>query len=432
MPAHTPDNDPFVDWLREHGTGLASLDPHASLDDLDPLRDVVGDARVVAVGENSHFIREFSLARHRILRYLVERCGFSAYAFEFGFSEGFSIDAWVQGAGDEGDLDRLCDAAIPWGVRETLRWMREHNRAAPRPVRFVGIDVPEAGGSLLPALAPLADYLGQVDPDALPLLQAAIRIAERFARRSMVLAAPVWARLGVAEQDALTAALTRLRIRFRAVEPLYVARSDQHSYDRALWRLEGACHTDYHFRAMGDIYAGRGAPGDASAREIYMAGSVRWHLEHSGPGARVVLAAHNAHIQKTPVAYDGHLSALPMGQHLHRMLGDGYVAIGLTSTAGHTAAMHLDETAPFGFRVENLALEAPEPGSLEAAFVEAGLGLSLADLRRAPRPAADRPGIAGIPDRLRMHGSYLHTPVLDAFDGVINVPTSTVAEDIGF
>ena len=227
----------------------------------------------------------------------------------------------------------------------------------------------------------------------------------------------------------------RLRIRFRAVEPLHVARSDQHSYDRALWRLEGACHTDYHFRAMDDIFAGHGAPADASARELYMAGSVRWHLQHSDPEARVVLAAHNAHIQKTPVAYDGHLSAMPMGQHLARMLGDEYIAIGLTSTAGYTAAMHLDETTPFGFRVESVALEAPEPGSLEAAFVEAGLGLSLANLRRAPQAAANRPdrtSIAEVPDRIRMHGSYLHTPVLDAFDGVINVPKSTVAEDIGY
>ena len=111
-----------------------------------------------------------------------------------------AIDAWVQGAGADGDLDQLSESAIPWGVRETLQWLREHNRTAPRPVRFVGIDVPEAGGSLLPALTPLADYLSHVDPDALPLLQAAIQIAGRFACRSMVLAAPVWARLGKAEQ----------------------------------------------------------------------------------------------------------------------------------------------------------------------------------------------------------------------------------------
>jgi erythromycin esterase len=77
-------------------------------------------------------------------------------------------------------------------------------------------------------------------------------------------------------------------------------------------------------------------------------------------------------------------------------------------------------------RIARRALEPPEPGSIEAAFVDAGLGLALADLRRAPRTAA-----AG-PDRLRMQSSYLHTPVLDSFDSVINVPNSTVADDIGF
>lgn len=426
MPTPPSGHNQLVQWFREQATSLTGLDPAASLEDLEPLRDIVGDARVVAVGENSHFIREFSLVRHRILRFLVERCGFTVYALEFGFSEGFPLDTWVGGAGQDDDLDRLSGVAVPWVVSDSLRWLRQHNHTAVHPVHFAGIDIPAAGGSLLPALTPLADYLRDVDPEALPMLDSARGIAERFAASSMALAAPAWAQLQTAEQDALSAVLARLLIRFRSVEPLHVARSDQRSYDVALRRLEGACHTDYHFRAMADLYAGHGLAADASAREVYLAGSVRWHLDHFDPGTRIVLTAHNAHIQKVPVTYDGHLTALPMGQHLHRMLGEDYFALGLTSQAGQTAEMHLDDTAPFGFTVAKTALDPPEPGSIEAAFTDAELGLALADLRRAPRPDGEGP------DRFRMHSSYLHAPVLDAFDGIINVPTSTVADDIGF
>ncbi|NJP24685.1 erythromycin esterase family protein [Microbispora sp. SCL1-1] len=425
MPASTPRN-PFADLLRAHAVPLTHLDPAAPLDDLEPLRDIIGDARVVALGENSHFITEFSLLRRRILRFLAERCGFTVLAFEYGFSEGFPLDAWAQGQGTDDDLDARLTAAIPVGVAEPLRWIRRHNATAEVPVRFAGIDVPAAGGSLLPALTPVADYLRRIDPETLPLVQQAIRIAESFAGASAASAAPAWTRLAAAEQDALSAILMRLLIRFRAVEVLYVSRGDRRSYEIALCRIEAACHADYGFRAMAGLYAGTGLTADTSARDVYMAGSVLWHLERFGPGTRIVLAAHNAHIQKTPVSFDGHLTGLPMGQHLHRCLADEYVALALTSITGHTADMRPDEDARFGFAIDNTKLEPPEQGSIEAAFADAGLGLSMADLRRA---RAEASGGAG-PDRIRIQSAYLHTPVLDAFDGIVNTPVSTVAGDI--
>ncbi|TVL88623.1 erythromycin esterase family protein [Streptomyces sp. SAJ15] len=427
MPASSRHN-PFADWLHGHAVPLTHLDPAAPLDDLEPLRDIIGNATVVAIGEHSHFIEEFALLRQRLLRFLVERCGFTALAFEYGFSEGFPLDAWAQGEGVDDDLSAHLAAAIPMGLHEPLRWIRQHNRTASPPVRFAGIDIPAAGGSLLPSLAPVADYVRHIDPETLPAVQTATRIAESFAGGSGAAAAPAWARLPAAEQDALSAILARLLIRFRSIEPLYVSRGNQHSYDIALRRLEGACHADYTFRAMADLFAGKGLTADTSARDLYMAESVLWHLERFEPGTRVVLAAHNAHIQKSPISFNGHLTTLPMGQHLHNMLGDEYFALGLTSTTGHTADMRRDENTRFGFTIDTTRLELPEPGSIEAAFADAELGLSIADLHPA-RPEAQTRDDAG-PDRIRMQGAYLHTPVLKAFDGILNTPTSTVADDI--
>jgi erythromycin esterase len=95
-----PPGTPFTDWLREHAVPLTHLDPQAPLDDLEPLRGIFGAARVVAIGEHSHFIEEFALLRRRILRFLVERCGFTVLAFEYGFSEGFPLDTWARGRGN--------------------------------------------------------------------------------------------------------------------------------------------------------------------------------------------------------------------------------------------------------------------------------------------------------------------------------------------
>ena len=193
----------------------------------------------------------------------------------------------------------------------------------------------------------------------------------------------------------------------------------------AVRRLEVAVHADYTFRAMSDLFAGRGLTADTSAREKSMAESLLWHLEQRGPEARVVLAAHNAHILKSPISFGGHLTGLPMGQHLHEALGDDYFALGLTSAVGHTADMRPDEEAPFGFTVADTPLEAPEPGSVEAEFDSAGIGFALAGLRGARSLGH----LAG-PDRTRLQSAYLQVPVLHAFDAVLDTGTSTVVPEV--
>ncbi|MFE9857244.1 erythromycin esterase family protein [Streptomyces sp. NPDC005780] len=421
MPTETGPT-PFTDWLHGHATPLSHLDPEAPLDDLEPLRDTLDGVRVVAVGEHSHFIDEFAAMRRRILRFLVERCGFTLLAFEYGFSEGIAIDAWAQGQGTDDDLSALLAPSVPIGLSEPLHYVRRHNRTAGTPVRFAGIDIPAAGGSLLPALTPVADYLRRIDPETLPMTKSAITIAASFAGDSAAVAAPAWARLSTADQDTLTTLLARILIRFRALKPLYLDRSDQESYDTVLRCLEAACHGDYTFRAMAGLFAGDGLTADTSARDLFMAESLLWHLDRHEPSARVVLMAHNAHIQKTPIAFDGRLTGFPMGQHLHHVLGDAYFALGLTSVTGHTADMRRDETAPLGFTVHDTPLEPPVPGSIETAFAEAGLGLGIADLRQARAE-----NLSG-PDRIRLQGGYLQTPLLDAFDGILSTHASTTTD----
>lgn len=61
-------------------TPLVLLDPEAPLDDLEPLRELIGPARVVGIGETAHFVREYGLLRHRLVRFLVERTGFDVVA----------------------------------------------------------------------------------------------------------------------------------------------------------------------------------------------------------------------------------------------------------------------------------------------------------------------------------------------------------------
>ncbi len=432
MPVQSSSRTVLADWFREHSTTLTTLDPQQPLDDLEALREIVGDARVVAIGEGAHFVEEFSCARQRVLRYLAERCGFTVFAFEFGFSEAFPLDRWLQGDGEDGDLAKVSRAAAEWGASDLMHWLRRHNRTSGYPLRFAGIDVPEAGGTLRPALEPVADYLREVDPDALRLVDTALEVSDRFLKGSGsgAAAAPRWAGLEAAEQNELTAVLARLLLRLRAAEPLYVSRSSQRHFDIARRRVEAACHTDYMFQAMNALLSGRGLAADLSVREIYMAESVRWHLDHAEPGTRIVLAAHNSHIHKTTLEFDGGLTALTMGQHLHRMLGEDYRTVAFVHTADHVPEMYPDQSAAVGFTLAEAHLQPAEPGSVEAALTDAGLAdrITLTDLRDAPRDTQGAPLLNSI----RSQSSALSTPVPEAFDALLAVPTVTRDRTVRF
>ena len=96
--------------------------------------------------------------------------------------------------------------------------------------------------------------------------------------------------------------------------------------------------------------------------------------------------------------------------------------LAVTSTANHAPEMYLDETAPVGFRVRDTPLGPPEAGSVEAAALAAGLEIALIDLRAAGQELSERQA----PDRIRSQSAYVHTPLLQAFDGVLVVPTATI------
>lgn len=70
---------PVADWLRVNAIPLRTLDPEDDdFADLEPLKEIVGDARVVGIGESAHRVHEPYQLRHRLLRFLVSELGFAA------------------------------------------------------------------------------------------------------------------------------------------------------------------------------------------------------------------------------------------------------------------------------------------------------------------------------------------------------------------
>ncbi|MGI5864091.1 MAG: erythromycin esterase family protein [Myxococcales bacterium] len=414
------------EWLHRKVTLLSDINPEAPLDDLEPLRDIVGDARVVALGEGAHFIEELWTLRQRLVRFLHERMGFNVVAAEFDLREGDALDGWLADPSDPRQLREVSVGAADWGMATTCQWLRSWQATHGRRIRFAGLDAPNGGAAFLATLRPLAGFLREVDPASAPLLDRIERIASALAGTSVARSADAWRELGEAQQDALTAGFARLRQRVHALEHVFAEKSDRARVELARRDLAALECADFALRANDAMHRGAEAPLDMSVRDRFMADRMLELLDRE-PGSRVVLLAHNGHIQKRPVVWGDYLSAHPLGLYLHRALGEGYRAIGSTTTGDITSEMKLDPAAEVGFLVVAAPLGPPAPGGVEAALVAGGLGgsLALCDLRGA--------AAAGVAfERIRAQSGYLTLDVTAGYDAVISVPRLTVQRDLGF
>ena len=404
----------FADYVARTALRLDSVDPGAPLDDLEPLAAMLGSARVVAIGENAHCVREFYQWRHRLTRFLVERLGFTAFAMESGFSEGLAVDEWVRGG--PGDLQRVADEGITYNMgrcaemRDHLRWMREVDA----PVRFFGLDVPGSTSSALPALAHVEDYLAKVDDDAVPLVARLTTLVGLYAGPHSLPAYSAYAALERPVRDEMTALFAELSTRFDALEPDYAAAGPDFSVVRHELRL--ATLLDQAMRVSGGTVHPK-----VAARDRGIAETVCWLLDRLGPDARIVIGAHNSHLQRTPV----HTPAFPLsaaGHHLATRLGDDYLVIAGTCTAGRTSTHRRDPGRPGGVAITAAELPPPAEGSVEAALA-AVPGPHVVDLRGAR-------GLAAAPHRIRIMADYQEAPIPQAYDLVVNIPEVSTTEQV--
>jgi erythromycin esterase len=350
---------------------IATLDPAAPLDDLEPLAGLIGDARVVALGESAHHVREYHLLRHRLVRFLVERMGFTALVLESGFSEGLAVTSW-DGAG------RFPENALTYRfgrnaeMRDLLTWARRHD------VAYYGLDLPGDLASMAPALDHLAAFEN---------LDSVRRHAGTFASAYTMPALAAYRAMPPEDRDELTVRLAELSARFA------VRHRDE---PEARHELRLLVLLDQMLRAQ--------AAGDfgLNVRDAAMAETVAWVR---GRGhERVIVAAANTHIQRV---FPG-LTVL--GSHLSAELGEGYLAIGLTAKAGVTPTRRPAPDAPAGAETVTVTLAPPVGDS-----VEATLGFEIADLRDGHLK----------PARMRLLDTYLEVPVAEAFDLMACIPEIT-------
>lgn len=142
--AGLPAERAFVRWAREHAIPLKTVAAGNGFDDMQGLRQIVGGARIVALGEATHGTSEFFQLKHRMIEFLATRMGFTIFAIEAGMPECHRLNDFVlNGKGDPKQL--LHDLSVwPWDTEEVLDmilWMRKFNESGKGRIEFTGFDM---------------------------------------------------------------------------------------------------------------------------------------------------------------------------------------------------------------------------------------------------------------------------------------------------
>ena len=136
--------DPVVDWIRSHAVPLKTPEAGNGFDDMRPLQALIGQARIVSLGEATHGSREFFQLKHRMLEFLAGEMGFTIFSIEANLPEAYRLNDYVlEGKGDPAQLLRGM-YFWTWDTEEVLamiRWMRAFNQSGKGRVQFTGFDM---------------------------------------------------------------------------------------------------------------------------------------------------------------------------------------------------------------------------------------------------------------------------------------------------
>ncbi len=128
-------------WIQQNHRVLRSLVVDKDFSDLQFFKSVLGNKRLVQLGESGHGVREFNMAKTRLIKFLHQEMGYDVIAFESGLFECYDAD---QRAAEFATPLQMMGASIfgVWStveVEELFRYIQTTKSSA-RPLLLAGFD----------------------------------------------------------------------------------------------------------------------------------------------------------------------------------------------------------------------------------------------------------------------------------------------------
>ncbi|MBK5096198.1 MAG: erythromycin esterase family protein [Gemmatimonadetes bacterium] len=393
----------LLNWAREQAVVLNTIEPGSDESDLQAFKQLVGDARIVFLGDSRHDAREQWMLKHRLIEYLVNNMGFTVLAMEESLPCTSPLNAFLLGERD--DLDQVLSEMGSWYIWDTVELqalmisLRAHNeKATSGPgVRVYGFD--SSDGARQGVEFSLA-FLAKADPETAERLRSAIDLAPfrvDFWPQTM----QKYGDLAAGAVDSLGVGLTSLVGALIERRDGLVAQGGEAEYE---WALRHAIVArQAHHMMLSLIHDS--FEDAATTREVAMADNLSWLLRVAAPGERIIVWAHNFHVARAAqhLEIPGRPPATmdPLGHLLDKEFGGSMISIGFSFDRG------VDSTG---------LMSAPE-GWVDNLMAAVGPDAFLLDLRTAPPGSAARAWLEA-EQTMRGEGGMATLAPAKAFDAI--------------
>jgi erythromycin esterase-like protein len=406
-----------------------------SAGDYGPLLELIGDARIVLLGEASHGTHEFYRERARITQRLIEEHGFTLVAVEADWPDAYRVNRWVRGGGSDtlpaealGDFLRF--PRWMWRNRDVLAftaWLRDHNEALPAgapKTGFYGLDL----YSLFSSIEAVIRYLDQVDPEAAQRARYRYRCFDHFGEDSQ--AYGYAAEVGMSPSCENEVVHQLLDLQSRAADlSQRDGRIPEDEYFYAERNARLVKNAEEYYRSMF-----RGRVSSWNLRDRHMAETLNAllaHFDRKGGRTKAVVWEHNSHIGDARATSMGRKGEWNVGQLSREQHGADAVLVGFSTYTGTvTAASDWDEPA------ERKRVRPGLPGSFEALFHSLEVPDLLLPMRGREVTEALREsrleraiGVIYRPETERL-SHYFEARLPEQFDAVIHFDETSAVEPL--
>ncbi|MBL0200070.1 MAG: erythromycin esterase family protein [Chitinophagaceae bacterium] len=334
-------------WLNKNCIPIKYVKAENGFDDLNPLKDLIGDARIVSLGECTHGSSEVFSMKHRMLEYLVKEKGFTIFSIEANMPEAYALNEYI--IDGKGDPRKLMAGMYFWTwytqeVLDMIEWMKKYNETATKKIMFTGFDMQFSDVSI----KILREYLIVNNNNLLSILNDYDSLYKKKQMKKNE---------STDNFKKLKADAQILLDSLNAHKPMAYNKDFNWAFQNAriLWQ-----YAANHF--------------SNPARDESMAENVKWILDEN-PSAKIVLWAHNGHIRKDKDGFE----YKSMGEYLDKMYGKQMIAIGFATAEGTYTAVQRDGKKFIGLDSTNTLLT--KEGSYESFFNIAETADLILDLR---------------------------------------------------
>ena len=403
-------------------------------EDYDGLLDLIGDRRLVLLGEASHGTHDFYRERARITQRLIEEKGFTAVAVEADWPDAYRVNRYVLGQSADVDAtNSLSDfkrfPAWMWRNTDVVRfveWLRARNdahRHLQTKARFFGLDL----YSLRASMEAVVAYLDAVDPAAAAAARQRYGCFDHIAGEGPEYGPAVALDITVPCENEVVAELTELRHRSAQL----LARDGWAAEDEFFFAEQNARLVRNAERYYREMYRGRVS--SWNLRDTHMAETldalVR-HLDHHVGRARIVVWEHNSHVGDARATQLGAAGELNVGQLARAHWPHESFLVGFTTYDGRVTA-----ASEWGAHAERKHVRPALAGSYEELFHHVEHPKFLVPLdRRTPEGLHDvrlerAIGVIYRPETERT-SHWFDARLPDQFDAVIHLDRTSAVEPL--